>query len=71
MNTKYKVLESKQIKKLGPTGSSVAVYRVWIQTDRGSTGAADVDAADWTAEKLRPILEAFAADLDLAFTLTS
>ena len=71
MSTKYKVLESKQIQKLGPTGSSVAVYRVWIQTDRGSTGAADVDAADWTAEKLKPILEAFAADLDLAFTLTS
>jgi len=66
----YKVLESKQIQKLGPTGSSVSMYRVWIQTARGSTGAADIEDADWTAEKLKPILERFAADLDLAFTLT-
>ena len=67
---KYKVLESKQVQKLGPTGSSVAMYRVWIQTERGSTGAADIDGADWTAEKLKPILERCATDLDLAFTLT-
>ena len=71
MPAKYKVLESKQIQKLGPTGSSVAVYRVWIQTDRGSTGAVDIDAGDWTADKLKEILGNFAADLDLAFTLTS
>jgi len=66
----YKVIESRQIQKLGPTGSSVSQYRVWIQTERGSTGAADIDAADWTADKLKPILDRFAADLDLAFTLT-
>ena len=70
MNTKYKVIESRQIQKLGPTGASVSQYRVWIQTERGSTGAADIDAADWTAEKLKPILERFAADLDLAFSIT-
>ncbi|MBA7568661.1 hypothetical protein ES708_10395 [subsurface metagenome] len=69
MDTKYKVLESRQIKTLSPTGASVSQYRVWIQTERGSTGAADIDAADWTAEKLKPILDRFAADLDLAFTL--
>lgn len=68
---KYKVLESRQIQKLGPTGTSVSVYRVWIQTERGSTGSIDVDAADWTADKLKPILEGLATDLDLAFTLTS
>ena len=70
MNTKYKVLESRQIQKLGPTGASVSQYRVWIQTERGSTGACDVDAADWTAEKLRVILDRFATDLDLAFSIT-
>jgi len=69
MDSKYKVIESRQIQKLGPTGASVSQYRVWIQTERGSTGAADVDAADWTAEKLKPILQRFADDLDLAFTL--
>ena len=66
---KYKVIESRQIQKLGPTGNSVAQYRVWIQTERGSTGAADVDAADWTADKLKEILGNFADDLDLAFTI--
>ena len=70
MNTKYKVLESRQIQKLGPTGASVSQYRVWIQTERGSTGAADIDAADWTADKLKPILDRFATDLDLAFSIT-
>ena len=67
---KYKVIESRQVQKLGPTGAAISQYRVWIQTERGSTGAADVDAADWTAEKLKGILGKFADDLDLAFTLT-
>lgn len=67
---KYKVIESRQIQKLGPTGLGVSVYRVWIQTERGSTGAVDVDAADWKADKLKDILGKFADDLDLAFTLT-
>ena len=69
MDSKYKVIESRQVQKLGPTGSAISQYRVWIQTERGSTGAADVDAADWTADKLKEILGNFASDLDLAFTL--
>ena len=70
MAAKYKVLESRQIQTLGPTGAAVSQYRVWIQTERGSTGAADIDAADWTADKLKPILDRFATDLDLAFSIT-
>ena len=66
----YKVVESRQIQKLGPTGAGVSVYRVWIQTDRGSTGSVDVDAADWNADRLKEILTDFSADLDLAFNLT-
>ena len=66
----YKVIESRQISKLGPTGSTVSEYRVWIQTERGSTGSIDVSAADWKAEKLKTILTDFATDLDLAFNLT-
>ena len=69
MNTKYKVIESRQIQRLVPTGSSVSVYRVWIQTEHGSTGSLDVEQADWTAEKLPGLLVTFAAKLDLAFTL--
>jgi len=65
----YKVIESRQVQKLGPTGTAISQYRVWIQTDRGSTGATDVDVADWTADKLKEILGKFAEDLDLAFTI--
>ena len=70
MNDKYKVIESRQIQKLGPTGASVSEYRVWIQTERGSTCSVDVSLADWKADRLREILLMFAAELDLAFTLT-
>ncbi len=66
---KYKVLESRQISKLGPTGASISEYRVWIKTGRGSTGSVDVSAADWKADRLREILLMFADELDLAFTL--
>ena len=61
MNDKYKVIESRQIQKLGPTGASVSEYRVWIQTERGSTGSVDVSVTDWKADKLREILLTFAA----------
>ena len=66
----YTVIESRQIAKLGPTGNSVSEYRVWIQTERGSTGSIDVSAADWKADKLKELLTDFATDLDLAFNLT-
>ena len=67
---KYKVIESRQISKLGPTGSAVSEYRVWIQTERGSTGSIDVAVADWKLDPLKEILTVFADELDLAFTLT-
>ena len=67
---KYKVLDSRQIQRMTPAGGTVSVYRVWIETGRGSTGNIDVDMDDWTKEKLKPILEAFALELDLAFDLT-
>ena len=66
----YKVLETRQIQTLSPTGATQQVYRVWIQTARGSSGNIDVAQADWTAERLKAILDQFATDLDLAFTLT-
>jgi hypothetical protein len=46
------------------------MFRVWLRTERGATGSVDVEKADWSAEKLREILGAKAANLDLAFTLT-
>jgi len=67
---KYKVLETRQIQKLSPTGATQSVYRVWIETERGATGSIDVAQADWTAEKLKATLDKFATELDLAFSLT-
>ena len=65
----YKVLDSRQIQRMTPAGGSQSVYRVWIETNHGSTGNIDVDMGDWTADKLKPILEGFASQLDLAFNL--
>ena len=67
---KYKVTDSRQIQTLGPSGVSVSQYRVWIQTERGSTGSIDVVLADWDKTKLQAILTEFADELDLAFNLT-
>lgn len=65
----YKVLDSRQIQRMTPAGGTQFVYRVWIETSRGSTGNIDVAAEDWTTEKLKPILELFADNLDLAFNI--
>ena len=66
---KYTVVESRQMQTLGPTGNSVSQYRVWIKTERGSTGSIDVVLADWDKTKLQAILGEFAEQLDLAFNL--
>lgn len=71
MNGKtYHVTDTRQIDQLTQAGNTVTVYRVWLVTDRGATGTADVSKADWNAEKLKAILAARAAELDLAYTLT-
>lgn len=66
----YTVLETRQVQTLSPTGAAQTVYRVWIKTEKGSTGSVDVPQSDWTAEKLKGILDKLAADLDLAFSLS-
>jgi len=68
--TTYKVLETRQIQQLSPTGASLSSYRVWVQTGLGATGSIDVTTADWTKDKLKSLLDAFAETLDLAFTIT-
>jgi len=68
--TTYKVLETRQIQQLSPTGASLSSYRVWVQTGKGATGSVDVDPENWTADKLKPLLNEFAETLDLAFTIT-
>jgi hypothetical protein len=70
MNNKaYKITDTREISQLTPAGKTVTIYRVWLVTDRGATGTVDVPTKDWKADKLNSILDARAAELDLAFVL--
>jgi len=66
----YKVQDTREMSRMTPAGSTVQVYRVWLVTDKGSTGTVDVPVDKWNKEDLSSILEAKAADLDLAFSVT-
>lgn len=65
----YKVTDTREVSTITPAGARKKVYRVWITTERGASGAVEVEKDDWTAEKLPVILTAKAAELDLAFTI--
>ena len=67
----YKVSDTREVSTITPAGAQKKVYRVWLKTGRGAIGTVEVEVADWTAEKLSVILEAKAAELDLAFMLGS
>jgi hypothetical protein len=66
---KYTVGTTKQVQKQIDGGGLVIVNRQWITTDHGGNGYIDVMPRDWTAERLREILDAFADELDLAHNL--
>lgn len=65
----YKVTDTREVSTITPAGARKKVYRVWLTTKRGASGSIEVETDDWTAEKLSVILEAKAAELDLAFTI--
>ena len=65
----YKVTDSRELSGMTQAGGEHKYYRVWLQTDKGSTGHVDVELEDWSKAKLVPILEAKAKELDLAFDL--
>jgi len=46
------------------------MYRVWLVTDKGATGTVDVSPDKWNEDELPGVLEAKAAELDLAFKVT-
>lgn len=69
MTNGYQVTDTREISSMTQAGSERIFNRVWIQTDRGSTGHVDVDPGDWNPPALKIILEAKAKDLDLAFGL--
>ena len=66
----YKVVDTREVSTLSPTGNEVKFYRVWLRTEHGASGSVDVGETQWNAETLPGILEEKAAALDLAFSLT-
>jgi len=66
----YKVTDTRQLDQMTQAGSVVKTYRVWLVTDKGAAGQVDVPLDKWNEIDLPGILEAKAAELDLAFTLT-
>jgi len=68
-DTKYTVLDTREITSMTPAGSVRKAYRVWIQTANGATGTVDVAAGDWKADRLTVLLSSKADELDLAFSL--
>jgi len=65
----YKVTDTREMAQMTPAGSTVKVYRVWLATDKGSSGTVDVPKDKWNKEDLPGVLEAKAEELDLAFAV--
>lgn len=65
----YKVTDTREMSTMTPAGSVQRVYRVWLVTGNGSSGTVDVSPDKWNSEDLTEILEAKAAELDLAFAI--
>ena len=65
----YKVTDTREMSTMTPAGSVQKVYRVWLATSKGSTGTVDVPPDKWNSKDLTEILEAKAAELDLAFAV--
>lgn len=65
----YEVTGTEERQELGPSGRPEQYYIVYLTTTLGVSGSVKVKAADWDAEKLKPIFTKRAAELDLAFTL--
>lgn len=65
----YTVTDTRQMSKMSQAGTVVETYRVWLITQNGSSGTVDVPLNKWNSEDLTKILEAKAAELDLAFAI--
>lgn len=66
----YKVLDTREISQLSPTGTERKFYRVWLQTGKGAQGTLDVAPEHWTEERLPELLQEKADELDLGFRLS-
>jgi len=65
----YKVTDTREMSRMTQAGSVVQTYRVWLVTDKGSSGTVDVPLDKWNKEDLPGILETKAVELDLAFAV--
>jgi len=66
---KYTVTDTREVSTLTQAGTERKSYRVWLQTEHGSSGSVDIPVDKWTPESVKEILQAKATDLDLAFAL--
>jgi len=66
----FKVTDTREISRMTEAGSVHQMYRVWLVTSNGSSGTVDVPQDKWNSEDLTEILDAKAAELDLAFAVT-
>lgn len=66
----YKVIDTREISQLSPTGVERSFYRVWLVTGRGAQGTLDVAPEHWNEERLRELLQEKAEELDLGFRLS-
>jgi len=55
--------------RMSQAGTVVETYRVWLVTDKGSSGTVDIPLDKWNKEDLASILESKAVELDLAFAV--
>jgi len=66
----YRVTDSQKIQSITPAGNPTSFYRVWIVTERGASGYVDVPAEKWKKDELEQVLQEFADELDLAFSVS-
>jgi hypothetical protein len=65
----FRVTDTQRVTTMTQAGNTTTYYRVWLVTDRGSSGVVDIPADQWTEKALPDILKAEASKLDLAFTI--
>ena len=67
----YKVTDSQKIQSMTPAGNLYSYYRVWLVTEKGASGYVDVPADKWKKDELEQVLQEFADELDLAFSVSA
>ena len=67
----YKVTDSQKIQSITPAGNPYSYYRVWLVTEKGASGYTDVPVDKWKKDELEQVLQEFADELDLAFSIST